>query len=417
MGIAYEPFSKDHSRDPYSVYRQLRDRAPVYWAPESRNWVLSRYEDVARAFKDTDHFSSRMDNRKILRGRGFSGAITTARLLLGMLIRMRMTPGRALNSRMLIQTDGKVHARMREIVNRGFSPKRIACWEARVREIVQDCMVDLRRGECFDLVDKLAIPLPMRVIAEVLGVEAERREDFKRWSDQIATTGFAAEAEEILSGGVIDVLGEMRDYLMPIIRERRRVPADDLISVLVEAQASGAALDDYETFMFIFLLLVAGNITTTNLIGNAVDALFAHPDQLERVVDDPKRVPALVEETLRFDAPVQMLQRTVRRDIELHGTRLPVGSEVVLLIGSANRDERRFPDPDRLDVDRDTRGHLGFGFGEHFCLGASLARLEARAALEAVVPELRWFVPARSERSFVDSYVIRGRSHLELKAA
>ena len=165
------------------------------------------------------------------------------------------------------------------------------------------------------------------------------------------------------------------------------------------------------------LLLVAGNETTTNLLGNAVDALLAHPEQLAKVVAEPALVPALVEETLRFDGPVQFVTRVTTREFELQGQTLPSRALVVVLLGSANRDERRFPEPDRFDVARDARGHVAFGFGAHFCLGASLARLEAKAALEALVPELPRLVRARPEREFLDSYLIRGRARLELRVA
>jgi cytochrome P450 len=190
-----------------------------------------------------------------------------------------------------------------------------------------------------------------------------------------------------------------------------------LISVLVTAELDGEGLTDYEIFLFVLLLLVAGNETTTNLLGNAVDALLTHPEQLRKVVEEPARIPALVEETLRFDGPVQFVTRRTTRAVALHGQTLPPHALVIVLLGSANRDERRFPEPDRFDVSRDTRGHVAFGFGAHFCLGASLARLEAKAALEALVPHLPRLVRARPEREFLDSYLIRGRARLELRVA
>jgi len=212
-------------------------------------------------------------------------------------------------------------------------------------------------------------------------------------------------------------MGELRAYLRPIVRERRRRPDDNLISILVAAQVDGEGLSDYEIFLFVLLLLVAGNETTTNLLGNAVDALLAHPDQLARVSADPRLIPGLVEETLRYDGPVQFLTRRTTREVELYGQRIPAQASVVALLGSANRDERRFADPDRFDVARDARGHVAFGFVAHFCLGASLARLEAKAALEALVPELPRLARVRPEREFLDSYLIRGRARLDLRVA
>ena len=179
---------------------------------------------------------------------------------------------------------------------------------------------------------------------------------------------------------------------------------------------SDAPLSDFEIFLFVLLLLVAGNETTTNLLGNAVDALYANPDELKRVADDPSLVPGLIEETLRWDSPVQFITRITERDVELRGTTIPAGSIVLSMLGAANRDERFFDDPDRFDITRNTAGHIAFGLGTHFCLGASLARLEARGALETLVPELPRFA-RHGELEFLDSYLIRGRSRLELRLA
>jgi cytochrome P450 len=197
---------------------------------------------------------------------------------------------------------------------------------------------------------------------------------------------------------------------------RRANPTDDLISILVQAEGK-ARLSDYEIFMFVLLLLIAGNETTTNLLGNAVDALLQHPDQLDRVVQDPSLIPGLVEETLRWDSPVQFITRIAREDVELAGTTIPKDAIMAVLLGSANRDESFWDDPDRFDITRETSGHVAFGFGAHFCLGASLARLEAKAALEGLVPELPRLVRTTPELEFLDSYLIRGRARLELELA
>jgi len=278
-------------------------------------------------------------------------------------------------------------------------------------------MGDLHGKSEFDLVQSLAVPLPVTTIAELVGVEPERRDEFKAWSDRIVQTSTNSGPDRLIDLALLDVLGEMNAYLRPIIKDRRQQPKDDLISALVEAQDGETALIDYEVFMFIFLLMLAGNETTTNLIGNTIDALLLHPDQLEKVASDLSLVPALIEESLRYDSPVQQLTRRVTRQVTLHGVTLAPDSEVQLLIGSANRDERRFPDPDHLDLSRDTKGHLGFGFGVHFCLGASLARLEAKIALESILPELPGLVRSRPELELLPSNVLRGRSRLELRAA
>jgi cytochrome P450 len=255
------------------------------------------------------------------------------------------------------------------------------------------------------------------VIAEMLGVEPERMHDFKRWSDAFIEGATGPGRADPFAPRFVDAVIELMVYLRGVIRRRRREPGDDLISALLAQAPGGTALSEIELLMFVQLLLVAGNETTTNLIGNAVQALLDHPDQLELVAAEPGLVPELVEEVLRFDAPIQMVFRTATSECEVAGARIPKGATVAALLGSANRDERRFPDPDVFDVRREPRGHLGFGFGEHFCLGAALARLEARAALEALVPRLARLERADAQREPIDSFLVRGPKRLTLRPA
>jgi len=300
-------------------------------------------------------------------------------------------------------------------VNRGFTPRQIADWEGRAREIVAGCVAKLHSGD-FDVVRDLAIPLPVTVIAEMLGIEPERRHDFKRWSDTVIDNATGAGRADPFGPVVLDAFAQMTTYVVRIARERRAQPADDLISQLVSI-GGGEGLSPIELVQFVTLLLVAGNETTTNLIGNATAALLDHPDQLARVAADPSLLPGLVEEAVRFDSPVQLVFREALADAEIAGVRIPAGSIVVPLIGSANRDERRFPDPDRFDVVRNPQGHVGFGFGKHFCLGASLARLEAKVALEALVPELARMRRVEARVPRIDSFLVRGPSRLPLRKA
>ena len=416
MPLDFEPWSHAHKQDPYAVYRELRDVAPVHFARESRSHVLSRYDDVEWLLRQPELFSSKMQ-RGITAGGQRPGLVEGLAIAARFLRHVRTLPGRVSRCRILIQEDGDVHASMRALVNRGFTPRRIASWQARIHEIVDEAIASLPGEGGFDLMQRVAIPLPVTVIAEMLGIDPARRADFKRWSDAVIAGGTGSGAASLRSSPMIPAMGALRRYLEPLVRERRRAPGDDLLSVLVHSEIGGHGLGDFEIFMFVLLLLIAGNETTTNLLGNAVDALLAHPEQCAKVAGDPSRVPALVEETLRWDNPVQFLVRKATRDVERHGVTIPRGARVIGLLGSANRDERRFPHPDRFDVERDTRGHLGFGFGNHFCLGASLARLEARAALEALVPKLAGWTRAQPEVDFLDSYQIRGRSRLELRRA
>ncbi len=413
----WDPYSDRWRDDPYPMYRELRDRAPLHHAKASNTWTISRYEDVVATLRQTDVFSSKTRGGRMESAVADLGLAAKLRMLGRFLSRMRVTPWAARRSRMLIQEDGAVHLRMRDLVNRGFTPRQIRRLEPRIRSLVAEYLAELRTKPEFDLVSELNIPLPVAVIAEMLGVEPEKRHVFKHWSDTIIAGATGSGIANPLASGVMDAMAELRAYLRPIARERRRHSADDLISILVEAEVDGQGLSDYEVFLFVLLLLVAGNETTTNLLGNAVDALLAHPEQLARVVAEPRLIPSLVEETLRYDGPVQFITRRTTREFALHGQTIPADAMVVVLLGAANRDERRFPEPDRFDVTRDARGHVAFGFGAHFCLGASLARLEALGALEALVPELPHLARVRPEREFLDSYLIRGRARLDLRPA
>jgi len=414
--VDYDPLSPRWRDDPYPMYRLLRDEAPVFFAPESRCYCVSRYEDVQHVLRSPELFSSRaMHTFLLMRGEEKPPLEWNAiKFLVRFALAARTHPFAFDRARNLISEDGEVHSTLRAIVNCGFTPRRIRSWEPRVRELVGDCMAKLRRGEPFDLVHDLAIPLPVTIIAEMLGVEPERRDDFKRWSDSVIWQATGEGRSLGFHPRAIRDVCALYAYLRRTIRARRARPADDLISTLLAEQDGAAALSSFEISQFVTLLLVAGNETTTNLIGNAVCALLDHPAQQARVAADLSLVPALVEETLRYDPPIQLLFRTATRDTEIAGVRIPAGAFVVPLLASANRDERRFEDPDRFDVTRNPQGHLAFGFGEHFCLGASLARLEAGVALEALAPELsacRRSTP-RTER--VDSFLVRGPSRLEL---
>ena len=415
MSIDFEPLIAAPRDDPYPAYRRLRDEAPVYFAPGSQAFCISRYEDVLHVLKHPEIFSSRA-NQSVLMPRLNPLAPAFLPGLVRFFWKVRLTPWRIMRAIPLIAADPPRHEALRGVVKRGFTTKMIAAWEPRIRELVAQHMAKAQEGEAFDVVEDLAVPLPTTIIAEMLGVPAEHRADFKRWSDAIILmlSGSARETPGDL--GLTALMAELFSYLRETVRDRRKHPKDDLVSVLVDP-AHGVPMDEVDLVQFVVLLLVAGNETTTNLIGNAANALLDHPAELERVARDPRLVPDLVEEALRFDAPVQVIVREARHDTELHGTCIPKGAVVVPLLGSANRDDRRFPEPDAFRIGRDTKGHVGFGFGIHFCLGAALARLEAEAALGALVPELARRARAHRPVEWIDSFIVRGRRHLELEAA
>jgi cytochrome P450 len=399
--VDFDPTSSEFRQDPYSVYKRLRDEAPVAEIPSFGVYYLSRYADVLSAFKQPIAFSS-AGMRAIMSGQ--TGMMGTGNEL----------DEEFREADNLIATDPPVHDRLRNIVNRGFTPRQIAALEPRVRAIAEE-LVDgiVASGGVADLVYELTIPLPVRVIAELLGVEPGRYREFKRWSDALVTTstgtGPIADPEQANADRQA-----LMDFLAGEIADRRAHPRDDLISTLISGGPTGQALSDPEAQTFAVLLLAAGNETTTNLLGNAMQALVAHPDQLRKVRENPELIPPMLEETLRYDGPIQCLFRQASEDVEIGGTTIPQGRFVMLLLASANRDERQFEEPDRFDITRSTSGHLAFGFGVHFCLGASLARLEARVALEALFARCTDFEIDGDEVEPLESMIVRGPKALPM---
>jgi cytochrome P450 len=422
--ITYDPFSTQTRANPYPHYAELRKHAPVHRLEGPGFYLVSRYEDVLFVVKHPELFSSKAMQRMMMSGMGVGiqnmdpsqGIDPKAVEVLTELSKgLGFNPVEMLTTPSVIASDPPRHERLRSIVNRGFTPRRIAALEPRVRQIASEALDRMLEKDEFDLVSDFTIPLPVTVIAEVLGVEPDRFADFKRWSDTLISgaTGSASGTQPAL---LLAAFKEFNAYFMEQIERRRRDPKDDLISTLVAAEGGESALTPMETLMFAVLLLVAGNETTTNLMGNAVLALLDEPEQLERVQSDLSLVPALVEEALRFDSPVQMLFRETTRDVEVAGAPIPKGSAVMPIFASANRDEAQFPEADRFDIDRETRGHLAFGFGIHFCLGASLARLEARVGFEELFKRVTRLRRLEPEVEYVDSFLLRGPRRLPLAA-
>lgn len=265
-----------------------------------------------------------------------------------------------------------------------------------------------------DLVSALSGPLPTIVIAEMLGVEPERRDDFKRWSDDVVL-GTSRPTDEAVRARVRQSGAELRAYFQHMIERRRTDPGEDVITALVRAEEEHDMLSAAEILTLAVLLLLAGNETTTNLIGNAVRTLLDHPAELAKVRADRTLVPALVEEVLRYESPVQVIFRQTAREVELEGGKIPAGATVFLLLGAANRDERKFPEPDRFDVARNSQEHVGFGYGIHYCLGAPLARLEGRIALESLLFDCPPFTCTREHLPQIASVIVRGVQTLPLR--
>jgi cytochrome P450 len=348
------------------VYRALRSEAPAYRHEALGFWALSRHADVLAAFKDAESFSNRC-GVSLDRDAFHENARATMSFL-------AMDPPR--------------HTRMRALVSRGFTPRRVAELEPRIRAIATEHLRTVEGAGRCDFIRDFAGKLPMDVISELLGVPVEDRAQLREWADLVVHRD---EGVRGLPPAATGAALRMLQYFTAMLADRRARPRDDLTGALLQAEIDGDRLSDREIIGFLFLMIVAGNETTTKLLGNALYWLWRNPDARRRVEADPAQVPLWVEETLRYDNSTQALARILARDVELHGEKLRAGEKVVLLVGSANRDERAFPEPDRFDLGRDTTRSLSFGQGVHFCLGAALARLEGRVALEEVRRRLPGF--------------------------
>ena len=387
----FNPLSPEVTANPYPYYTELRNKAPVIWLEPFQCWALSRYADVDFALRNPQIFSS---------------SVFTAEAL-GDLNPVPEVPW-------IVDMNPPDHTRLRKLANKGFAPRLIRTLEPRVQAIIQELIEPIRGQSEIDLVAIFSGPLPTIVIAEMLGVEPERRDDFKVWSDDvIRATGRPtdeAERDQIRRSEA-----ELRTYFEQMIERRRTEPGEDVITALVQAEEERDMLSSKEILALAVLLLLAGNETTTNLIGNAVLTLLNHPDELAKVRADPALLPALVEEVLRYDSPVQVIFRRTAQEVELEGGKIPAEQNVFLLLGSANRDERRFPEPDRFDIARNPQGHIAFGYGIHYCLGAPLARLEGRNALEALLFDCLPFSCATERVEQIASLIVRGPQTLPLR--
>jgi cytochrome P450 len=390
-----DPKFKQH---PYPYFAEMREKAPLFWSERLKSWLLSRHEDVAFALKNAALFSS-ADVQLAGRKRGFFQVESVAELL---------------------TSDPPVHTRMRGLVSRAFTPKQISAMEPRVRELSRALVAEMTASPEFELMDGLASPLPVTIIAEMLGIDTIRRRDFKRWSDTI----IAGLSASLRTGQEPEEVGrcrqEMLAYMTEVAEARRREPRGDLISLLVQETDGVPALSPQEVNAFTVLLLIAGNETTTNLLGNTLHTLIRHPEEYEWLRRDPSLAAcsAVCEETLRFESPVMAVSRRTTQEVEVSGGRIPANVTVTLLLGSANHDPRKFPDPERFDPRRDTTGLMSFGHGIHFCLGAPLTRVEAPVALQELMahtPRLG-FAPRQPEQlDYGPSFALRGPRSLWLQ--
>lgn len=358
--LVFNPFGFSHHDDPYVIYRRLRDEAPCYWNDELRFWALSRFEDVMEGFRDTELFSS-------------AGGIA---------LENRRPVGEPNGLHQFIELDPPEHTVLRKLVSRVFTIRTVARMEDEIRRIFTgwlDRVIETGRAE---VVGDLTSPYPMDVISAVLGVPESVREELRINSDKIM----------VRNDGVLEIPPEAADgmfglisYFVEDLPRRKAGAGSGLINDLIEVEVDGRRLTDDELIGFFVLFIIAGHETTTKMVANALEILSRHPEQRAEVAADPGLVPDVVEEVLRFHNSTQYMHRTLTRDHELHGQRMRAGDSVLLLIGAANHDEREFgPTAEEFDIHRSADRHLAFGYGAHFCLGAALARMEGKVALEEI---------------------------------
>ena len=371
----FNPYSRSHLNNPHPVYAQLREERPVHLNERPRFWTISRFADVQEALRDWPAFSS--------------GAGITLDSFTGI-------------KPMIILMDPPRQARLRKVLLSAFASKRIALLEKSIRETTR-YLLDAADSECeIDLVAEFTAPLPIMVIADMLGIDPADRDLFKTWSNGIMAT--AAGDYASLQHNYEQIFA----YFGHVIDERRTAPRDDLVTALVHASVDGAMLTHDEILGFCALLLIAGNETTTNLLGNAAMLLGKHRSARSQIVSDRSLLPSALEEVLRFEGPVPTLTRTTTRDVEIHGQTIPTGDKVLLLLAAANRDPRVFDKPERFDIHRHGLNHIEFGSGIHYCMGASLARLEAKVAFEELLDRFPQYDITATDLAYFNTPSIRG---------
>jgi cytochrome P450 len=384
-------FLPEVRRDPYPTYQALRAAPPQQVEPGGL-WAISRYEDALFALKHPEIFSSA----------GFEALYKPAWL-----------PHNPLADS-LFTMDGPAHTKLRALVARAFAPKSMARLEPRVRTIAAECAEALLGCEECDFVERFSVAFPARVIAEILGLDPALHARFREWTDHIASISPVPPPEEI-ADAIRGTVTTMERYLREVVAARRAAPADDIVSDLITAEVDGATLTDEEIVAFLFLLLPAGFETTRHTLANIMLAFLDRPADFEALRADRSRIAGFVEESLRHDPPVHAVVRLITQDVELSGAKLPAGGMAMILIGATGRDGAQHADPERFDMTRESTNLLSFGHGAHYCLGAALARLEARIGIEELAARFRGFERAPGEVTWNMVPTVRGPNNLPIR--
>tara|TARA_A100001234_G_scaffold110669_2_gene97288 strand:+ start:560 stop:1705 length:1146 start_codon:yes stop_codon:yes gene_type:complete len=374
--------TKERLIDPYPDYKNWRENNPIWWAEDVNAWVVSRYKDVHIVLKNPKLFSSAAMGER-------DHEISLP----------------------LLTDDPPRHTELRAIMNKAFTSRAIKLMENEVRNMSNDLLDKLDISKPVDIAHEFTIPLPISVISQLMGIPFERKDDFKRWSDALTGTGSETEIEKRMPEII-----NMRNYFLSLIPLRKESPGDDLISKVVNAEVDGETLDENTIAGFNMLLLIAGNETTTNLLSNMLNHISYNPNIWEELRQNKDLVDAAIEETLRFDSPVHWVSRRATKDTELSGQIIKKGENVFAIMGSANRDSSHYENPDEFRLDRkQNKDHHTFGHGIHFCMGAPLARLEGKYALEGLLNRFEEVTPLKNARNQrTSSSMLRGYHHLWL---
>lgn len=383
----------DQGLQPYAYYAEQRRRSPVRYDPTQNAWGVYRHAEVKAVLTDYANFSSEVPQAR----------------------------GEETFRESLISIDPPRHRQLRNVIAKAFTPGAIAGLAPRIKAIAHDLLDAIDTQERFDLVNAFAHPLPVMIIAELLGVPAGDRPQYKRWADELLNgDGDAMLRDDARRERARRVLTEMDAYFLEILAARRVRPQGDLISDLLAAEVDGERLSEEQILSFCMLLLMAGHVTTVNLISNGMVCLLEHPEALDALRRNPGGIPRALEEVLRYRSPVQWLARVARQDLILGGERVSAGQTIIAFVGSANRDESVFVDSERFDVSRHPNPHLSFGHGVHFCLGAPLARLEAQIAMQVLFARFEDFhldLKPGEELHPLGNSLLHGVSQLPLRAA
>ncbi len=393
----FDPLSPEFQSNPYAYYHALQEAAPVFYWERWNTWFLSRYDDCVAGLRDARMMreSTNVFPPEVIAG--WPKPPEQQRPLIDM------------QRHWMLVRDAPTHTRLRGLVHKAFTPRMVERMRANVEKTASNLLDAVDKQGRMDVVADLAFPLPVTIIAELLGVPPADRERFRVWSRDLAGTLELTEEAAVYDQGAAATL-EFTAYLRKLVAERRKEPHEDLLSALVAAEEAGDRLTEDELIAPAILLLVAGHETTVNLIGSATLALLRHPDQLARMQADLSLTRNAVEEALRYDSPVQLTARLVGTDdVEYGGGKFKRGQQVIFLLGAANRDPRQFPDPDRFDITRQGADkHIGFGNGIHFCLGAPLARLEGEIALRMLFQRFPRLHLETDRPNYRPTYVLRG---------